>query len=55
MTKLTEEEKNQFADLVVSRFLKQEMPEIYRELLKRGQIIEAPPCDGWLEADCELS
>jgi hypothetical protein len=54
MSKLTEEEKNQFADLVVSRFLEQEMPEIYKVLVEGGQIIEAPPCDRWLEADFAL-
>jgi hypothetical protein len=55
MGEFTEQERRRFADLVVSKFLKQEMPEIYKMLVEGGQIIEAPPCNRWLEADCELS
>lgn len=54
MGEFTEQERRRFADLVVSRFLKQEMPEIYKMLVEGGQIIEVPPCDRWLEADFAL-
>lgn len=39
------ETKSDFADQVVSNFLKEEMPETYEELLEGDQIVEADQSD----------
>jgi len=48
------EKKSDFADQVVSNFLKEEMPELYQELLEGGQIVEAEACDNRVGRNCKV-